>query len=348
MLHQYVERTSRTVRDENFMGNRSIRFIYSHLRENAPLMFRIVSSARTSRLLAFVNFSNMLNEKINGKRNFLKETGIDLRECVGAHAHLDTPQKIFERKIRYWECRPMPHDPAAVVSPCDARMLVGSFDSSSGIVIKGKFFDFEELLGRSKEKWLKALEQGDFAVFRLTPDRYHYTHTPVAGKVVDYYCIEGRYHSCHPDAVVSLVTPYSKNKRVVTIIDTDVPGGTMVGIVAMVEVVALMIGDIVPCYSEKEYENPIPVGTGMFLKKGYPKSLFRPGSSAVVLIFQRKRLRFNDDIIWNMCHPGAESIFTRKFSQPLVETDVQVRNGIGTGVYETVTVQNIQSILRRS
>jgi len=348
MLHQYVERTSRTVRDENFMGNRSIRFIYSHLRENAPVMFRIVSSARTSRLLAFVNFSSMLNEKINGKRNFLKATGIDLRECVGTPAPLDTPKKIFERKIRYWECRSMPHDPAAVVSPCDARMLVGSFDSSSGIFIKGKFFDFEELLGRSKEKWLNALEQGDFAVFRLTPDRYHYTHTPVAGKVVDYYCLEGRYHSCHPDAVVSLVTPYSKNKRVVTIVDTDVPGGTMVGIVAMVEVVALMIGDIVPCYSEKEYENPIPVGTGMFLKKGYPKSLFRPGSSAVVLIFQRKRLRFNNDIIWNMCHPGVESIFTRKFSQPLVETDVQVRNGIGTSVYEAVTVRNIHSILRRS
>jgi phosphatidylserine decarboxylase len=44
-----------------------------------------------------------------------------------------------------------------------------------------------------------------------------------------------------------MVRPYSKNKRVVTIIDTDVEGGTGIGLVAMIEVVALMIGDIVQC-----------------------------------------------------------------------------------------------------
>ena len=31
--------------------------------------------------------------------------------------------------------------------------------------------------------------------------------------------------------------------------DTDIPGGSHVGFVAMIEVVALMIGDIVQCYS---------------------------------------------------------------------------------------------------
>jgi len=332
MLHRYVERESRTVRNEGFVGHRSIRFIYSHLREDASLMFRIVTSARMSRLLALVNFNRVLNEKLIGSRSFLDACGIDLRECLGSPAHLDTPQKVFERKIRYWECRPMPHDPAAVVSPCDARMLVGLFDAASGIFIKGKFFDFEELLGRNKKSWLDALDQGNFAVFRLTPDRYHYNHTPVAGKIMDFYRIEGRYHACHPDAVVSMVTPYSKNKRVVTIIDTDVPGGTRVGIVAMVEVVALMIGDIVPCYSEKEYKHPVPAGTGLFVKKGCPKSLFRPGSSTVVLIFQRGRLRFDEDIVWNMSLPGVESIFSRNFSQPLVETDIKVRSIIGTAV----------------
>ncbi len=332
MLHQYIERESRTVRGENFLGQQGIRFIYSHLRENAPLMFRMVTSARMSRLLAWINFSSLLNEKLNGSRSFLKAAGIDLRECLGTPAHLDTPQKIFERKIRYWECRPMPNDPAAVVSPCDGRMLAGSFDTDSAIFIKGKFFDFEEILGRNKKTWLTALDQGQFAVFRLTPDRYHYNHTPVAGRILDFYAIAGQYHACHPEAVVSMVTPYSKNKRIVTIIDTDVPGGTQVGIVAMVEVVALMIGDIVQCYSEKKYDNPCSVGTGIFVKKGCPKSLFRPGSSTVVLVFQQGRLRFEEDIIWNMYAPGVESIFSRRFSQPLVETDIQVRALVGKAV----------------
>ncbi len=59
-----------------------------------------------------------------------------------------------------------------------------------------------------------------------------------------------------PVAVINVVTPFSKNKRVVTIIDSDVPGGTGVGLVAMVEVVALMIGDVVQAYSETKYDSP--------------------------------------------------------------------------------------------
>ena len=50
----------------------------------------------------------------------------------------------------------------------------------------------------------------------------------------------------------------------------------------MVEVVAMMIGDIVQCYSDTAYDDPKGVTPGMSLKKGQPKSLFRPGSSTKV------------------------------------------------------------------
>jgi len=209
-------------------------------------------------------------------------------------------------------------------------MIFGSFTETSSLFIKGKFFEYEEMLGINKKHWLSAFSDGDFAVFRLTPEKYHYNHTPVAGRVVDFYPIDGSYHACNPHAVVSLVTPFSKNKRVVTIIDTDVPGGTHAGLVAMIEVVALMIGDIVQCYSEKGYDHTRPVGTGLFLRKGMPKSLFRPGSSTVVLMFQRNRLRFADDIAANMFYPDVESIFSQGFGRSLVETEVQVRSHIGT------------------
>jgi phosphatidylserine decarboxylase len=98
----------------------------------------------------------------------------------------------------------------------------------------------------------------------------------------------------------------------------------------MVEVVAMMIGDIVQCYSERHYDYPVPVYSGLFMKKGCPKSLFRPGSSTVVLMFQEGRARFADDIVGNMCRPGAASIFTRGFEQPLVETEVMLRSLIAT------------------
>lgn len=328
--HQYIERNTRKIFDEQFYGHKAVKFLYSNIREQSPWLFRQLTGARLSRFLAYHNYNGFLSHKMKDHLNLQNIMNLDVREFVDPPEKMDSPKKIFERKIRYWQCRPMPNDPLAIVAPADSRMLFGSFAETSSIFIKGKFFDYEEMLGPNKETWLKAFQNGDFAVFRLTPEKYHYNHTPVAGKVIDFYPLAGSYHSCNPDAVISVVTPYSKNKRVVTILDTDVEGGTQLGIVAMIEVVALMVGDIDQCYSEKEYEYPVPVGTGMFLKKGQPKSLFRPGSSTVVLIFQNNRVRFADDIAANMFSPDAQSIFSTGFGKSLVETEVKVRSYIGS------------------
>jgi len=330
MKHQYIERNTRQVNTEQLYGNQAVQFLYSSIREQSPWLFRRLTSARVSRFLSYMNYSGILADKMKDHLNLQTILNINAHECVDPPEKMDSLRKIFERKIRYWQCRPMPNDPRAIVSPADSRMLFGSFAETSSIFIKGKFFDYEEMIGLDKKTWLAAFQNGDFAVFRLTPEKYHYNHTPVAGRVIDFYPISGSYHACNPNAVVSVVTPYSKNKRVVTIIDTDVDGGSHAGIVAMIEVVALMIGDIVQCYSENEYDNPLSVGTGMFIKKGMPKSLFRPGSSTVVLIFQKDRVRLADDITANMFYQNAESIFSLGFDKSLVETDVKVRSYIGS------------------
>jgi phosphatidylserine decarboxylase len=227
----------------------------------------------------------------------------------------------------------MPDDPSVVVSPADARCLVFSFTESSALFLKEKFFTFEDLLGYDKRVWLNVFHGGDSAIFRLTPEKYHYNHTPVSGKVLDIYEIPGQYHCCNPGAVVQVVTPYSKNKRVVTVIDTDVQGGTYVGLVAMIEIVALMIGGICQCYSEHRYDSPQDVKKGMFLKKGQPKSLYKPGSSTDVLIFEKGKVTFSDDIVKNMYRQGIKSRFSQGFGQPLVETEVKVRSAIAQDTF---------------
>jgi phosphatidylserine decarboxylase len=130
---------------------------------------------------------------------------------------------------------------------------------------------------------------------------------------------------------------------VVTIINTDVNQGSRVGLVAMIEVAALMIGDILQCYSEHQYLSPRTVCPGMFLKKGKPKSLYRPGSSVDVLIFQKGRIHFSKDIIANMFNWKASSRFLKGFGRPLVETEVNVRSEIALRVR---TKMNSQSFLR--
>ena len=327
--HHYIERETGEVRAELLRSDAIINLLYSVAKEKAPLMFRALTSARFSRFLGLVSYDLPLDP--SGK-HFLQKCGVDFSECVDPLETLDTSRKVFERRIKYWECRPMPGNIGAVVSPADSRLVLGSLAESSLLFIKEKFFHFHELLGVNKLEWISAFHEGDFAIFRLTPDKYHYNHTPVAGVVKDIYEISGRYHSCNPAAVVTMATPYSKNKRVITIIDTDVENGTGVGLVAMIEIVALMIGDIVQAYSKQAYHNPQSVKNGMFLEKGVPKSLYRPGSSTDVLLFQKARVEFAEDLVNNLHRRDVQSRFSIGFSQPLVETDLKVRSLVGTAL----------------
>jgi len=326
--HQYVHRETSTVRDEHLFADRIIRTIYSPDLEYPAFLYKLLSSARASSLLAFLNYDFPLGDALTGGRRLLKKMGVDLSECLDPPEKLNTARKVFERRIKYWERRPMPLSGNIVVSPSDAKMIAGSFMPDTLLFLKEKFFNFNELIGPDKHEWLDIFDGGDFAIFRLTPEKYHYNHVPVSGRVADIYEIDGCYHSCNPGAVISLATPFSKNKRVVTVIDTDLPGGSFVGKVAMIEIVALMIGEIVQCYSESGYEAGKDLKPGMMLKKGQPKSLFRPGSSVDVLVFEKDRIEFSQDILRNQNRLDIKSRFSSCFKKPLVETEVMVRSAI--------------------
>jgi phosphatidylserine decarboxylase len=331
--HQYIDRNSLQVITENPIGDRSIQFLYNTLRESTPSMFKALTSARMSSLLGFFHYDMPGKTKGNGKDLF-RRFGANSQECLEPIEFYNSNRKFFERQIRYWDTRPMNRKPTTIVSPADSRILIGSFFETSTLFIKDKFFDLEELLGPDST-WHSHFHGGDFAVFRLTPDKYHYNHVPVNGRVVAVYNIDGRYHSCNPSAFIATASLYSKNRRVVTIIDTDVEGGTAIGLVAMVEIVALMIGDIVQSYSEERYEKPQDIRPGQMVKRGCPKSLFRPGSSTDVLIFEAGRIAFAEDLVKNSQRRDVQSRFTIGFNRPLVETDVAVRSSIAEPLRHT-------------
>ncbi len=326
--HQYIDRATSAVRTERLVADRVLNAIYNTGRERMPVLYQALTAARTSHLLGWWHYDRPRWSSPAAARRMARALDIDLSECVDPALALSGPRRLFERQIRYGDCRPMPADERIVVSPADARLFVTSLQETSLFFIKEKFFAFDELIGMHKPPWRRIFAGGDAAVLRLTPDKYHYNHAPVSGVVRDIYEIDGAYNACNPGAVVAAVTPFSKNKRVVTIIDTDVKGGTGVGPVAMVEIVALMIGDIRQCYSLEGYADPQPVVPGMFLERGRPKSLFRPGSSVDVLIFAPGRIEFCADLRANTLHATARSRFSRHFGRPLVETEVAVRSAI--------------------
>ena len=327
LLHQYVERESKKVVTEKFIGDASVQLLYNPLRENSHTLFKALTSKRMSAILAFIHYNIPRLGRGDGEALF-KRVNANWRECVEPLNYFTSFKKVFERQIRYRQQRPMETQPDTVVSPADCRILVGSLKKNTQFFIKEKFFNKDELLG-TDSGWCDAFEAGNFCICRLTPDKYHYNHVPVSGVVVDIYSFDGHYHSCNPSATIAIVSIYSKNRRVITIIDTDVEGGSWVGLVAMVEIVALMIGDIQQAYSETRYENPQPITKNMFIKKGAPKSLYRPGSSTDVMIFQAGRIRFANDLLENSQRQDVQSRFTNEHgTQVLVETDIQVRSTI--------------------
>jgi phosphatidylserine decarboxylase len=56
--------------------------------------------------------------------------------------------------------------------------------------------------------------------------------------------------------------------------------------------------------------------------------LFRPGSSAVVVLFQKDAIEFEPDLVLNLYRHEVNSRFSHGFLQPLVETDVKVRSAL--------------------
>jgi phosphatidylserine decarboxylase len=323
--HCYIERHTKTIVEEQLFADKFINFLYSSIRENSNFMFNLATGKTTTRLLKYFNYNKKLT--FSELTQYVKKMGIKIDEIYDDYTKYKTLGDLFQRKIRYWDVRPMDESDDVIVSPADSKMMPGSLREGSMIYAKGKFFTLEELLAKSA--WIDTFIDGDFAIFRLTPDEYHYNHLPVSGIVKDFYAIDGKYHSCNPFSTISLVTPLSKNRRVVTIIDTNVEGGSNIGMIAFIEVVAMMIGEICQVYSPYRYESPTDIKIGQFLVKGQPKSLYRPGSSTDIIIFEKDRVIFDKDIMELSRSSNISSRYTLGFQMPFVEVKVQVREKIG-------------------
>jgi phosphatidylserine decarboxylase len=323
--HQYVDRDSGRVLDEETPGEAAARLVYADFPPGRRGLARVFSGEWATRVAALAAFD--LPASPAGVRAFAARMKVREDELVRPLSAMRSKRDVFVRQVRYAECRPMDGAPEAVASPADSKLIAGDLAADTAIRVKERFFDLGTLVGSPETA--RRFDGGTFGVFRLAPPDYHYFHAPVSGVVSSCDEVEGTFYSVNPIALASVDQVLSSNRRVVVVIDTDVDDGTRVGRVAMIPVAAQVIGRIAMTYHDDGYERPEAVRVGLRVRKGAPMGLFHPGSSTVVVLFERGRVEWCPDLAANRDRADARTRYAdRFFGRSLTETAVRVRDTV--------------------
>ncbi len=120
-------------------------------------------------------------------------------------------------------------------------------------------------------------------IVRLAPADYHRYHFPANGKIGSGNKIDGYYYSVSPYAIKDNFGVFCENKRELTTLETSEYGDILIS-----EIGATMVGGI-----EQTYTPHTDV------KKGEEKGYFTFGGSSVLLLFEKGKVRIDDDILKN-------------------------------------------------
>ncbi len=195
---------------------------------------------------------------------------------------------FFIRKLKP-ETRPIDPDPRRATLPADGRYLVfPDLSKTDGFYVKGQMFDLASFL--QDAVYARRFGDGAMVIARLCPTDYHRFHFPCSGICDAARPIDGSLFSVNPIALRKRLGILAENKRMVTEIETE-KFGTML----FVEVGATCVGTIHQTFEP-----------GKRVEKGQEKGYFSFGGSCLVLLFERGRIQFDEDLITNSAN-GLET-----------------------------------------
>lgn len=203
--------------------------------------------------------------------SFVKNNHIDLNEAQkGAFTSFND---CFTRQLKKG-ARPIDLTPEHLISPCDALLSVFEIERDATFSIKGTRYTLSRLLQKEMPSW----DGGVCAIFRLTVSDYHRYCYPDNGTKGESKVLRGTFHTVNPIAQERYPI-YHTNTREYTVLHTE-----NFGDVIQMEVGALLVGKIVNRQ-----------GNGAFLR-GEEKGYFEFGGSTIVLLFQKDRVAFDEQL----------------------------------------------------
>jgi phosphatidylserine decarboxylase len=217
---------------------------------------------------------------------FARAYGIDIDEAERPLVEYPGFDEFFTRRLRP-EARPIADGLRTIVSPADGTVVeCGLATDGKMIQAKGDVFDLAELVGDADVAF--RLKGGAYLITYLSPKDYHRVHAPVAGKVIGWRHIPGSLFSVGARSVRTEPGLFTRNERLVTLVEMHHGG-----LCAVVMVAAVGVGHVTVSYdpdvathgatfrraavSHRRYERPISVARGAEL------GIFHLGSTTIVV-----------------------------------------------------------------
>ncbi|MEH6906838.1 phosphatidylserine decarboxylase [Neobacillus drentensis] len=198
--------------------------------------------------------------------SFAKIYHLNQEEMEKGLSEYPTLHDLFVRTLKK-EARKIDKGNITVVSPVDAVIEdVGPITETSDILVKGKTYSIEEMLG-NHELLVKYLN-GTYMILYLSPSHYHRIHSPVNGIVTKQWTLGAKSYPVNRLGLKYGVRTLAKNYRVITEVKTDF------GHVSIVKVGAMFVNSIETTHMGSE------------LEKGGEMAYFSFGST-VVLLFEK-------------------------------------------------------------
>jgi phosphatidylserine decarboxylase precursor len=269
--------------------------------ENIPgyikAALHVMSDTKLTRMVTShaTNFMTNLSKKQGHKYDdptsakeiagFVKLHNLDVKEVELEVSEYKTFNEFFARKLKT-TARPIdtPGDNSRACSPADARMMVfQDVTVDTGKWIKGTKFTVENLLGPEGRQYVPKLQGGSMVIARLAPQDYHRWHLPIRGKMGKPIPISGHLYTVNPIAINHAVNVYTENKRVLIPVESE-----EFGFVMLVAVGAIMVGSIV-----------VEPDEGKVKDKGSLNGYFKFGGSTVLVLFEKDRIKFREELLLN-------------------------------------------------
>ena len=270
---RYCDRQSGLLKTEKVAGEKWLVWLYNNPVGEASLWVlakrKVVSSV----------YGNSMDRPSSAKKikPFVEEFKIDMSNAQ--KQEFSSFNDFFTRKLKNG-ARPVDTNSSVAVSPADGKILAYAEIANSDFIVKAYRFNTFSFL--NNDSLARKYIDGSLVIIRLAPFDYHRFHFPVSGCASSISRIDGDYYSVNPIALRKMAEIFCLNKREFTIISNPLFGN-----VVMAEVGATMVGSIVQTY------------TGKSVYKGDEKGYFKFGGSTVVLLFEKNKIRLDDDLLRN-------------------------------------------------